>query len=133
MQGVWDVAGGVGNGGKELFDAGYTDIDGMDPVKGSLEIARGRGLYRRTLAEVISADGRTTVGDGEYGAVVCCAGFFQGLISPGGLKELVRITESGGVIIWNIAAGYEHYGGGYDRFVEIVADAEKAQKWKHFR
>ena len=41
--------------------------------------------------------------------MLCCAGFFDGLIPPPGLKELARIAKSGGLVIWNVATDQEFY------------------------
>ncbi len=37
----------------------------------------------------------TPIEDNTYDVMLCCAGFFQGLISPLGFKELIRITKPG--------------------------------------
>ena len=39
--------------------------------------------------------------------MLCCAGFFDGLISPRALKELARIAKPNGLIMWNVADGEE--------------------------
>ena len=41
--------------------------------------------------------------------MLCCAGFFAGLIPPLGLKELARITKPGGLVIWNVATDHDYY------------------------
>ena len=41
--------------------------------------------------------------------MTCCAGFFDGLIPPRGLKELARIAKPNGLIIWNVATDEEFY------------------------
>ncbi len=93
---ILDVACGVGNVAADLRDAGYHRLDGMDPVRGYLETAAASGLYRQTFPESIDPDRPTSLQTGEYDAVVCSAGFFQGLISPRALKELLRVAKKGG-------------------------------------
>lgn len=41
--------------------------------------------------------------------MLCCAGFFDGLIPVSGLKELARIAKSGALVIWNVATDGEFY------------------------
>ena len=41
--------------------------------------------------------------------VLCCAGFFAGLIPPRGIIELARITKPGGFVIWNVATDEDYY------------------------
>ena len=43
---VLDVACGTGVVGKEIRDAGYTLVDGLDPSRAYLEGAMDRGIFR---------------------------------------------------------------------------------------
>lgn len=45
---ILDLACGVGNVAEDLGEAGYRNVDGMDPVLGYLETARARKLYTHT-------------------------------------------------------------------------------------
>ena len=62
--------------------------------------------------------------------LICGAGFFQGLISIDTLHELVRMTKKGGLILWSIAEGYEHYGRDYARFEQTVDKLVKEGVWR---
>ena len=57
---------------------------------------------------------------------------FQGLISPRAFTELIRITKPGGVIIWNIAMGYEAYCD-YDKYDEILMGLVRDRKWEFLK
>ena len=57
---------------------------------------------------------------------------FQGLISPRAFVELIRITKPGGIIIWNIAEGYEAYCD-YDKYDEILMGLVRDRKWEFAR
>ena len=41
--------------------------------------------------------------------MLCCAGFFDGLIPPRALSELARIAKTNGLIIWNVATDADFY------------------------
>jgi len=63
--------------------------------------------------------------------VVCCAGFFRGLIPLLGLNELLRIAKKGGLIVWNVAVDDDPQGdfATHDAFVTSLVNSGK---WKHF-
>ena len=102
---IIDVACGIGNVAIELVDQGYENIDGLDPVKGYLEVAKSQKLYKNYFHLAVEPDKRLPIEDETYDVMVCCAGFFQGLMSPKVFPELLRITKRGGVLLWNIAEG----------------------------
>ena len=44
---IIDIACGIGNVAAELVNAGYTNIDGLDPIKGYLEVAKDRNIFQQ--------------------------------------------------------------------------------------
>ena len=64
---------------------------------------------QNAFKEFIDPDRKTSIEDNTYDVVLCCAGFFDGLIPPSGLKELARITKPNGLVIWNVATDEEFY------------------------
>ena len=75
----------------------------------------------------------TSIPDDTYDVLLCCAGFFQGLISPEAFPEFIRITKKGGLIIWNICQGYEEIGGPFLKYDQIIDGLISRSLWKHFR
>jgi len=130
---ILDVACGTGVVAQECRDAGYSQIDGLDPCQGYLDGAMEKGIFRRVYREFIDPDKPTSIPDSSYDALLCCAGFFQGLISPRGLPELLRITKTGGIIAWNIAEGYQHFDKDYARFDEFVMELVRERRWEFGR
>jgi len=126
---VLDVACGTGVVGAEVREAGYTLVDGLDPSRAYLDGAMDRGVFRKVYCNYIDQDTPTSVPDDSYDVLLCCAGFFQGLISPLAFPELLRMARPGGLILWNIATGYEHYGKDYARYDEIVMELVKERRW----
>ena len=43
---IIDVACGIGIVAEDLAKHGYTNIDGLDPSKGYIEVAKSKGLYK---------------------------------------------------------------------------------------
>jgi len=126
---VLDVACGTGVVGEQVRQAGYTQVDGLDPSKAYLEGAMDRGIFRRVYCNFVDPVTPTPIPDNSYDALLCCAGFFQGLISPLSFPELIRITKPGGFIMWNIATGYEHYGKDYAKYDDIIMDLVRERRW----
>ena len=77
-------------------------------------------MMQNVFAASVDAERPTPIPDDSYDALVCCAGFFQGLISPAAFPELLRITRPGGVLVWNICTRYEEIGGDFERYDDIV-------------
>lgn len=102
---VLDIGAGTGLLAQELRPDFVGDIDATDISQEMLDIAAGKGLYRRLFAADL------TVGlpceDGAYEGVVSSGTFTHGHVGPETLDELVRITQHGGLIAISINA--EHF------------------------
>ena len=72
-----DVACGTGVVGKELRQAGYDNIDGLDPSQGYLQEAVAQGIFRKVFRAFIDPEKPTEIPNDTYDALLCCAGFFQ--------------------------------------------------------
>eukprot|EP00094_Tigriopus_californicus_P001111 TCALIF_01074-PB protein Name:"Similar to WBSCR27 Williams-Beuren syndrome chromosomal region 27 protein (Homo sapiens)" AED:0.27 eAED:0.27 QI:203/1/0.5/1/1/1/2/0/148 len=92
---IIDVACGTGIVAEELRSHGYTNIDGLDPVEGYLQVAQSNHLYKKVFKSFIDERVPTPIEDDTYDVMICCAGFFQSLISPKAFPELIRITKKG--------------------------------------
>ena len=71
------MACGTGVVGKELRQAGYENIDGLDPSQGYLQEAEAQGIFRKVFRAFIDPEKPTEIPDDTYDALLCCAGFFQ--------------------------------------------------------
>ena len=74
---ILDVACGTGVVGKELREAGYDNIDGLDPSQGYLQEAVAQGIFRQVFRAFIDPEKPTEIPNDTYDALLCCAGFFQ--------------------------------------------------------
>ena len=52
-------------------------------------------LFQAVFRNYIDEKDPTPIKDDTYDVLICCAGFFQGLISPNAFIELIRITKPG--------------------------------------
>eukprot|EP00095_Tigriopus_kingsejongensis_P012765 maker-scaffold725_size106157-snap-gene-0.12 protein:Tk12765 transcript:maker-scaffold725_size106157-snap-gene-0.12-mRNA-1 annotation:"hypothetical protein DAPPUDRAFT_302022" len=129
---IIDIACGTGIVAEELREHGFTNIDGLDPVQGYLNVAQSKNLYKNVFKNFVDEKVPTPIEDDTYDVMICCAGFFQGLISPRAFPELIRITKRGGIMLWNIAEGYEHYGKDYAKYDEIVDTLVSQSRWNFY-
>ena len=63
---ILDVACGTGVVGAELREAGYSQVDGLDPSQGYLNGAAARGIFRLEL--------QTNARDGSFAALLQAGG-----------------------------------------------------------
>jgi len=95
-----DAGAGTGQLGVVLRKAGYLRVDAMDMSPGMLAEATAKGVYAN-LREGRLGD-PLDYPDGAYDAVVASGVFTTGHAPPSGLAELVRITRSGGHVIFTL-------------------------------
>lgn len=83
------------------FDISKATMDGLDLSVPMLEIARKTGLYR----DLEKADLNLPVAkpDNTYDIVVCVGTFTLGHVGPNpGLREFVRVSKNGGIVVATI-------------------------------
>lgn len=114
--GVLDAGAGTGQLGVALREAGYTRIDAMDLSPGMLAEAASKCVYAN-LREGRLGD-RLDYADGAYDAVVASGVFTTGHAPPSGLAELVRITRSGGHVIFTLRS--DQVPPGFDEAIEAL-------------
>ncbi|GFO12657.1 Williams-Beuren syndrome chromosomal region 27 protein [Plakobranchus ocellatus] len=96
---VLDVACGTGLLGQALHDLGYTNIDGLDPSVGSIEVARKKGIYTKFYTCKIGGDTPVPIPDNTYDAVCMSGAFVRGHLPLSALTEIIRIAKPGGYFI----------------------------------
>ena len=92
---IIDIACGTGAVALDLQAKGYTNIDGLDPMKGYIEVAKQSNLYQNYYHMGVEPDVRLPIHDETYDVLLCCAGFFSGLMSPKVFPELLRLLQIG--------------------------------------
>jgi len=102
---VFDVACGTGLLAARLSDAGFRDIDGLDPSVEMLRTAKERKLYNRLLLDTIG-EHRIDVEDDTYDIVTLAGGFVPGHCPAASLTEMVRVCKPGGLLVFSMRLLY---------------------------
>ncbi len=101
---VLDAGAGTGVLGEILTALGYPNIVGLDASEGMLKIADLKNNYleltHQFLGQVLTFD------DDAFALVVSSGVFTQGHAPLEGLDELVRVTRSGGHLVFSVARTY---------------------------
>ena len=97
---VLDAGVGTGLVGACLSDRGFTELVGLDNSPAMLREAARKGLYgelhRMTLGEPLGFE------SDSFDAVVSAGTFTEGHAPASGLRELARVTRSGGHVVVGI-------------------------------
>jgi len=119
-----DAGCGTGLSGPQLKALGYDDVAGLDLSDEMLKIAAGRDSYndlkQATLGE------RLPWPDGHFRAFFSTGVFTMGHAPASGLRDLVRITKSGGHAIFTVRDQVLGSGG----FQAVFDELEAAGKWR---
>ncbi|XP_076819520.1 methyltransferase-like protein 27 [Clavelina lepadiformis] len=127
---ILDIACGTGLVAQGLRNDGFKgSIDGIDGSEGMLKIAEEKGLYQILKEQFISIDKPILFDDNSYDAIVCCGGFGPGHLIPAALQDLIRVTKSGGLIVYSTR--YNEAADAYVKQLTNEADALVTQnKWE---
>jgi ubiquinone/menaquinone biosynthesis C-methylase UbiE len=102
---VLDAGAGTGLVAAALAGTGHREIDGLDISPEMLEVARAKGLYRKTVvADLAQA---LPIPDATYNAVTSCGTFTHGHVGPEALDELLRVAAPGALFVLTIKT--EHF------------------------
>ena len=94
---ILDAGSGTGLVGSWLHDLGYTNLMATDFSLEMLEEAQARGVYGQ--AEVGDLLKRLPFPDNAFEVVIAVGVFTQGHVSPDGLEEVLRVAQSGAVLV----------------------------------
>ena len=101
---VLDAGAGTGVLGEILTALGYPNIIGLDASAGMLKIANLKNNYLELTHQYL---GQTLTFENDTFALVVSSGVFtQGHAPLEGLDELIRVTRSGGHLIFSVARTY---------------------------
>ena len=97
---VLDAGCGTGLVGQLLSKVRKFRIDGADYSQSMLGEAQAKGCYRALHQVDLNQPLQTAAG--TYDAVICIGTFTLGHVQPEALREMVRVTKSGGVICFTV-------------------------------
>ena len=119
---ILDAGCGTGLVGIELKKNGYTNIEGVDFSQNMLDLIP-KDIYKKT--EKIDLNKPLKFKKNIYDVVMCVGTFTYGHVKPQALNELIRITNSGGLICFSINEGiFEKYG-----FDKKIKELSKSKLW----
>ncbi|MFC1917577.1 class I SAM-dependent DNA methyltransferase [Chloroflexota bacterium] len=121
---ILDAGAGTGLVGEVLAGLGYNNLTAMDLSRGMLEETRKKNIYKELYQMVMgeTLDFTTDLFD----AVICVGTLTVAHAPASSLDELVRITRSGGYIVYTLRPDtYENSG-----FKEKQNELESQGKWE---
>ncbi len=101
---VLDAGAGTGVLGEILTALGYPNIVGLDASEGMLKIASLKNNYLELTHQFLGQP--LTFEDDSFALVVSSGVFTQGHAPLEGLDELIRVTRSGGHLVFSVARTY---------------------------
>ena len=121
---VLDAGAGTGLVGECLHQLGFRNMTAMDLSTGMLEVARKKNIYQgldqMTMGEKLDYD------TDQFDASVIVGVFTQGHAPANSLDELVRVTKTGGHIVFSLRTDTYLENG----FKDKIDDLESAGLWK---
>ena len=121
---ILDAGAGTGLVGQCLYGLGYRNLTAMDLSQGMLEIARNKNVYQ--AFDQMAMGQRLDYSDDQFDATVVVGVFTEGHAKASSLDELVRVTKSGGHIVFSLKTDvYSEQG-----FKEKQDALESAGQWK---
>ena len=115
---ILDAGCGTGLVGAELAKRGYHAFDGIDLSAGMLRYAKARGytnLFQYSLSEPLP------IPDDAYDAIISAGLFTHGHVKANAIRELIRVTKSGGYLCFTINEGI-YYSQGFDKEIQSITD-----------
>jgi MFS family permease len=120
---ILDAGAGTGLLGSALAEKGFTRLDGLDLSSGMLAEAAKKRIYS-DLREARLGEHLDYATD-SYDAVVSGGVFTVGHAPASALDELVRLTRSGGHVIFTLRSDQRLPG-----FDEAIAELEQRRRWE---
>ena len=101
---VLDAGCGTGLVGVLLKEAGMSSLTGIDYSPGMLAEAERKGVY--DALHTMDMNLPLMVPSASYDAVTCIGTFTSTHVKPEAVKELARVTRSGGVLVFTVRDDY---------------------------
>ena len=101
---VLDAGCGTGLVGVLLKEAGMSSLTGIDYSPGMLAEAEKKGVYEALHAMDMNLP--LTLPSDSFDAVTCIGTFTSTHVKPEAVKELARVTRSGGVLVFTVRDDY---------------------------
>jgi len=129
---VLDVAAGTGMVGYYLRRHGFMGaIDALEPSPGMLERAKKKNVYSTCYAEKINDEGVTSLEPNTYDVVILAGAMGEGHVPAEGMREVARLTRTGGYVIIVMRDEFLEYASEYKnkRLESIMRELEDDDVW----
>ncbi|GFO19647.1 Williams-Beuren syndrome chromosomal region 27 protein [Plakobranchus ocellatus] len=129
---IMDLGCGTGLVGEALYAAGFTQLDGVDPSQGMLDVARSKGIYGELVCAYVGVGNeKLSFPDNSYDALTIAGSMGVNMMPCEGIYEMHRLVKPGGYII-NIVRQetVNDIEGFKDRLEPMMSEMEKDGKWK---
>jgi len=113
---VLDAGCGTGLVGVLLKEAGMSSLTGIDYSPGMLAEAGKKGVY--DALHTMDMNLPLTLPSDSFDAVTCIGTFTSTHVKPEAVKELARVTRSGGVLVFTVRDDYWQS----TNFIDLVAE-----------
>ncbi|XP_078354679.1 methyltransferase-like protein 27 [Oculina patagonica] len=125
---ILDAGAGTGGIGEMLKARGYTNVDALDISQEMLNLAKGKGIYKRLICAPLVDTHMNEIQTAEYDVVLCAGTIVYGQVKPGAIEECARFVKPGGLFIFTIRCdSYDPVEYGFSATCEKL---EQAGKWR---
>ncbi|GFS13099.1 Williams-Beuren syndrome chromosomal region 27 protein [Elysia marginata] len=116
----------------KLYASGFTQLDGLDPSQGMLDVAKSKGIYGELLcAYVALGDEKLNIPDNTYDGLTICGSMGVNMVPPEGIYEMHRLVKPGGIIVNVVRQETVNEIEGFkDRLEPMMQQMEADGKWK---
>ena len=97
---ILDAGAGTGLMGEVLAALGYKNLTGIDLSENMLDAARKKEVYKKLYRMVLGE--KLDFPDGAFAATVAMGVFTEGHAPPESFDEILRVTASGGTVIYSV-------------------------------
>jgi ubiquinone/menaquinone biosynthesis C-methylase UbiE len=102
---ILDVGAGTGALAEALLQKAKFSIEATDISKEMLKVADSKNIYKRSFISDLTKE--IPVDNDFYDGVISSGTFTHGHVGPAAIRELVRVTKSGGLI--TISVNEKHW------------------------
>lgn len=103
---ILDSGCGTGLVGVALRRQGYQNIDGFDLSSSMVEKAKATQAYRTLRGNCDMTQHIAAYNDNSYDAAISCGVFTLGHVPPTAIKEMIRVTKPGGLVMVSTRKSY---------------------------
>ncbi len=121
---ILDAGCGTGNMAQILHQIGYRNLEGLDPSSGMLAVAERKNIYQQLYPLYLGSE--VDLPDASYDAVVAAGVLTHGHAPPESLDGILKLTKSGGVIVFSLSTiAFDDYG-----FSDKISELDAAGAWQ---